>query len=335
MALATHIRARLTLPAICAPMFRVSGPALAQAACASGVIGGLPRHNVRSLPEFEGWLQSIRDGLQEHAAKNPDARIAPLAVNISGRLASDELEAEMELCRRYGVEIIISAMGDPSEIVARAHDWGAMVIHDVTNLRFADKAIRAGVDGLTCIGAGGGGNSGTISHLALIPKIRSIFDGVVVMAGAISTGAAIRAAEVLGADLAYMGTRFIATQEADAPPAYKNLLVSEGAADLTYTPNITGVPCNWLTASLKASGLDPADLPRPSGGIYKRDHLPAGVKPWNNMWSAGQGIELIQDVPSAAELIRRLRAEYVAACSVPDMAETARLVDQALDARAL
>jgi len=325
MPLPTSLRARLTLPAICAPMFRVTGPALVREACKAGVIGGLPRHNARGREEAEAWLKAIRNDLDAHSAKHPDARIGPIAVNVSGKLGSDELKAELELCRRYGVEIIISAMGDPTEIIQRAHAWGAQVFHDVTNLRFAEKAIRAGADGLTCIGAGGGGNSGTISHLALIPKVRSLFDGVIIMAGTISTGAAIRAGEILGADLAYLGTRFIATQEADAPQAYKDLLVSEGASDLTYTRHITGVPSNWLTRSLRDSGLDPENLPRPTGAIYKRDHLPPGVKPWSNMWSAGQGIDLIDDVPTVSDLVARLRDEYVAACRTPDMADVAAL----------
>jgi len=304
-------------------MFRVTGPALVREACKAGVIGGLPRHNARSRDEAEAWLRDIREHLDAHAAEHPEALIGPIAVNVPGKLSSSELKSELELCRRYGVEIIISAMGDPTEIVQRAHEWGALVFHDVTNLRFAEKAILAGADGLTCIGAGGGGNSGTVSHLTLIPKVRSMFGGVVIMAGAISTGAAIRAGEILGADLAYLGTRFIATKEADAPQAYKDFLVSEGAADLTYTRDITGVPCNWLTKSLQEAGLDPADLPRPTGGIYRREHLPAGVKPWSNVWSAGQGIELIDDVPTVAELVVRLRSEYVAACQIPDMAHLA------------
>lgn len=323
MPLPTSLRSRLTLPAICAPMFRVTGPALVREACKAGIIGGLPRHNARGREEAEAWLSGIRDDLDAYSANHPDARVGPIAVNVTGRLSADELKAELELCRRYGVEIIISAMGDPTEIIQRSHDWGALVFHDVTNLRFAEKAIRAGADGLTCIGAGGGGNSGTISHLTLIPKVRSLFDGVVIMAGAISTGAAIRAGEILGADLAYLGTRFIATQESDAPQAYKDLLVSEGAADLTYTRDITGVPCNWLSRSLRDAGLDPANLPAPTGGIYKRDHLPPGVKPWSNMWSAGQGIDLIDDIPTVSDVVARLRNEYVAACRLPDMAYAA------------
>jgi nitronate monooxygenase len=186
---------------------------------------------------------------------------------------------------------------------------------------------------LTCIGSGGGGHSGTISHLALIPRIRAMYDGVIVLAGAVSTGAVIRAGEILGADLAYLGTRFIATQESDAPQAYKELLVSQSSSGLMYTGRIAGVPANWLTESMRLVGLDPENLPEPQGRGMRHDHLPEGVRPWINLWSAGQGIDLIEDILTAAELVRRLRREYVAACEVPDMSEAARLADQALAAQ--
>ena len=334
MALDAALRARLTLPAICAPMFLVTGPALVREACKAGVIGGLPRQNARTFETFEQWLKEIQADLERHRAEHPDARIAPIAVNLATRLPADELKAHLEVCRRYGVEIIISATGDPSELIARVHEWGGQVFHDVTNLRFAEKAIAAGADGLTCIGAGGGGHSGTISHLALIPRVRAMFDGVIVMAGAVSTGAAIRAAEILGADLAYLGTRFIATQEANAPQAYKDLLVSQGSAGLMYTGKIAGVAANWLKESMWLAGRDPEALPEPHGPGMRHDHLPQGVRPWVNLWSAGQGIDLIGDIPPAAQLVRRLRAEYVAACRIPDMAEAADLAERALEASA-
>jgi len=332
MALDPTLRASLTLPAICAPMFLVTGPALVREACKAGVIGGLPRQNARSFERFEAWMAEISDDLGAYRLEHPEARVAPVAVNLATRLPEDELKAHLEVCRRHGVEIIISATGDPSELVARVHDWGGKVFHDVTNLRFAEKAIAAGADGLTCIGAGGGGHSGTISHLALIPQVRAMFDGVIIMAGAVSSGAAIRAAEILGADLAYLGTRFIATTESDAPQAYKDLLVSEGSAGLMYTGKIAGVPANWMAASMRKVGLDPADLPEPLGKGMRHDHLPDGVRPWLNLWSAGQGIDLIRDIPSVAELVGRLRREYIAACEIPDMAEAARLAERALDA---
>jgi nitronate monooxygenase len=323
-----RLRAKLTLPAICAPMFLVSGPELVSAACRAGLVGSLPRQNARGVDVFEQWLRRIRSELDEFADANPGARIGPLAVNLATNFADDELATNLALCERYGVEIIISATGNPTALAKRVHDIGAVIFHDVTTMRFAEKAIAAGVDGLTCIGAGGGGHSGTISHLVLIPKIRSIFDGVIVLAGAVSNGAAVRAAEVLGADLAYLGTRFIATRESSASDEYKSLLLSGSSSDLMYTPEIAGVAANWMIESMRAVGLDPADLPKPVSAGMSHKHLPEGVKPWKNLWSAGQGIDLIDDIPTVAELVSRLRREYVAACDVPDMADVARFVEQ-------
>lgn len=330
MSLDTGLRSRLTLPAVCAPMFRVSSPALVREACKGGLVGALPRQNAKDFATFEAWLGQINEALKVHADENPGARIGPIAVNLS-RLPDDVLVEHLAVCARNGVEIIISAMGDPTELIARVHDWGGMVYHDVTNIRFAEKAIAAKADGLTCIGSGGGGHSGLISHLAFVPRVRAMFDGTIIMAGCISTGAAIRAAEVLGADLAYLGTRFIATQESKAPEEYKAMLVSSAASDLIFTPQVAGGAANWLKPSLVRMGIDPDNLPEiPPGAI--RPELPEGAKPWVTIWSAGQGVELIDDIPPAGELIRRLRREYVAACEVPDMAEVARLVDQASDA---
>jgi nitronate monooxygenase len=332
MALDPAIRARLTLPAVCAPMFLVTGPALVREACKAGLIGGVPRQNARSLEQFDAWLSEVRRDLDAYAAENPGARIGPIAVNLAIRLSGEELRREMEVCRRHGVEIIISVAGDPGPLAAQVHDFGGKVFHDVTNLRFAEKAIAAGVDGLTCIGAGGGGHSGTISHLALIPKIRAMYDGTIIMAGAIGNGAAIRAAEVLGSDLAYVGTRFIATQESDAPAAYKQMLVDESSKGLRYTDAVGGAPANWILESLRLAGLDPDDLPIPQGRGY--DHLPENARPWRDFWSAGQSIDLIEDIPTVAELCARLRREYITACETPDMAEAARLADAALSVRA-
>lgn len=313
MALDETIRSRLTLPAVCAPMFRVSNPALVAAACKAGLVGVLPRQNVRELEQFDAWLGEIGAALEAHRAAHPEARIGPVGVNLS-RMPDDLLAQNLAVCRKHGVELYISAMGDPAELAARAHDVGGKIWHDITTIRFAEKAIAAGVDGLTCIGAGGGGHSGTMSHLALIPRVRAMFGGTIVMAGAIASGAAIRAAEVLGADLAYLGTRFIATKEAGAGADYKDMLASENAAGLIYTAKVAGAPANWLKASLRKHGLDPDALP---------ERPPEGVRPWAELWSAGQGIELIDDVPSVATLVARLRREYVVACALPDMAEAA------------
>lgn len=328
MALDPAIRGRLSLPAVCAPMFLVSGPALVREACKQGLVGAIPRQNARTLAEFDGWLAQIRRELDAWAAEQPSARIGPLAVNLT-RMAPADLTANLELCRRHGVEIIISAAGDPTELAARVHDFGGQVFHDVVNLRFAEKAITAGVDGLTCIGAGGGGHSGTLSPLALAPKVRQMFDGVILLAGAIGHGAAIRAAEVLGADLAYVGTRFIATREANAPDAYKQLLVAETSKGLRYTDALGGPPANWILESIRRAGLDPDDLPSPTRPM-SYDHLPDHAKPWRDLWSAGQSIDLIHDIPTVADLSARLRREYIEACAGPDMSAAARAAQTVL-----
>jgi len=322
LALDPELRACLTLPAICAPMFLVSGPDLVREACKAGVIGGLPRQNARSFEEFEAWLAAISDALDAHR-QTAGGRIGPIAVNLPTRFPDAELRAHFDLFQRHGVKILITVGGDPTAMVRHAHDEGLKVFHDVTSVRFAEKAIAAGADGLTCIGAGGGGHSGTISHLALIRQVRALFDGVIIMAGAVSDGATIRAAEVLGADLAYLGTRFIATRESMAPDAYKAMLVDHTSSDLIYTGDVAGVPANWLTPSLRAVGLDPADLPKPLGRGMRHDHLPETMQPWRDIWSAGQGIDLIHDIPTVAELVTRLRREYVEACRAKDMCEAA------------
>ncbi|WP_439815964.1 NAD(P)H-dependent flavin oxidoreductase [Zavarzinia sp. CC-PAN008] len=325
MALDPDIRSALSIPAICAPMFLVSGPDLVREACKAGVIGGLPRQNARSFEEFSGWLHTINDALSAHrdATGQPTA---PIAVNLATRVPDDELNTHFALCRQTGVKVIISVGGDPTNLIARAHEHGLKVFHDITSLRFAEKAIAAGADGLNCIGAGGGGHSGTISHLALIRNVRAMYDGTIVLAGAVSDGATIRAAEVLGADLAYLGTRFIATTESDAPQEYKDLLVSQTSSDLIYTGKVAGVPANWMVESIRRAGLDPDNLPEPLGRGMRHDHLPDSAQPWKTLWSAGQGIDLIHDIPTTAELVRRLAREYVEACAVPAMVDAARRV---------
>ena len=331
MILDANIRSSVCLPVICAPMFLVSGPDLVREACKAGIMAGLPAQNSRNIEEFDCWLRDINASLTEHAAAG--ARVGPLAVNFGARLSVDELPDYLSICSRYGVTYLITVGRDPTAIVERAHDVGMKVFHDVTSIRFAEKAIKAKVDGLTCIGAGGGGHSGTISHLALIRKIRTMFDGTIIMAGAISDGATIRASEILGADLAYMGTRFIATVESMAPQAYKDMLVSQTSADLAYTGKVAGVPGNWLVASLQRVGLDLSTMPDAPEGAKRHVGLPEHLRPWRDIWSAGQGIDLIYDIPTVSTLVRRLRQEYVAACNIPDMSGVARLVDQADGAR--
>ena len=321
MALAQELRDRLTLPAVAAPMFLCSGVELAAAACNAGIMGSLTRNHCRDVEEFAAQLKAVAERVDRFRDLNPGRKSGPLAVNISTHIEGDEMRAHLALCRRYGARVMITSVGDPTSTVPLVKEAGLIHFHDATSLRFAEKAIAAGVDGIVAIGAGGGGHSGTISHLAFIPQVRAMFDGTVVLAGAVSTGATIRAAEILGADLAYMGTRFIATREASAPDEYKAMLLEGTAADVIYTDAINGMHAMWLKASIKSVGIDLATLPKP----LKRgaDHLPPGAKPWKTLWSAGQGIGLINDIPAVAELVRRLQAEYVAACSLPDMAKAA------------
>ena len=321
MALASEIRDRLTLPAVAAPMFLCSGVELAIEVCKAGLVGSLTRNHCRDLEELEAQLRTVRDALAAFHDQHPDRKIGPLAVNISPTFGPDEMRAHLQACRRHGASIVITSVGNPTDNAPLIHDAGLVHWHDATTLRFAEKAAAAGVDGIVAIGAGGGGHSGVISHLAFIPQIRAMFDGTIVMAGAVTTGATIRAAEILGADLAYMGTRFIATREAAAPEAYKAMILEGTAADVTYTTGVNGLPAMWLKASIRGIGMDPDSLPR----LERRgtDHLPQGVTPWRDIWSAGQGIGLIHDAPSVAELVARLQAEYVAACRTPDMAQAA------------
>jgi nitronate monooxygenase len=321
MSLPTQLVQRLTLPAIAAPMFLCSGVALAAEACKAGIVGSLTRNHCRDMEELRLQLATVAEQLERFAADHPERRIGPLAVNISTNFSNEEMAAHLALCKRYGASIVITSVGDPTTMAPMVHDAGLLHFHDATTLRFAEKAVAARVDGIVAIGAGGGGHAGTISHLAFIPQIRAMFDGIVVLAGAVSNGAIIRAAELLGADLSYLGTRFIATRESSAPDAYKAMLIAGTSADVIYTNAVNGLPASWLKASLRSIGLDPDDLPKVTG--RGTDHLPAGIKPWRDVWSAGQGIGLIHDIPTVAELVHRLQTEYIAACARSDMSKAA------------
>ena len=322
MPLASDIRNSLTLPAFCAPMFLCSSVELAIECRKAGVVGSLTANHCRDLAHLEADLSAVSEAIARFADANPGRKIGPLAVNIAPTKDTDDFRAHLDACKRHGTRIIVTSVGNPTQNAPIVRDTGMLHFHDVTNIRFAEKAAAAGVDGMVAIGAGGGGHAGTISHLAFIPKIRAMFDGTVVMAGAVSTGAVIRAAEVLGADLAYVGTRFIATQESGAPEAYKAMLVEGGVEDVIYTRGVNGMPASWLKASLRSIGLDPDNLIVPEG--RSTEHLPAGKTPWRDIWSGGQGIGLIDDIPTVADLVRQLQAEYVAACALPDMAQAAR-----------
>ncbi len=313
MAFPQALKERMALPVFAAPMFLVSGTELAVACCKAGVIGSLTRNHCRDFEEMIEQLRTVRAALD--AFGDQGGRAAPLAMNISPTFGQDEFARHLTACREFGVDIVVTSVGNPTANAPLVRDHGMLHFHDATTIRFAEKAAEAGVDGIVCIGAGGGGHAGQISHLAFIPQVRSFFDGTIVMAGALSTGAAVRAAEILGADLAYMGTRFIATYESDAPQAYKAMLVEGGAAEVIYTRGVNGLPASWLKASLREIGLDPESLFIPDG--RSTEHLPEGKTPWRDIWSAGQGIALIKDTPSVAELVERLQAEYRTACAVP------------------
>lgn len=322
MALTQDIRDSLTLPVFCAPMFLCSTVELAIACRQAGVIGSLTANHCRDLAELDAQLATVSEATARYSDLHPDRRIGPLAVNISPTKDKEDFRAHLDACRHHGARIIVTSVGNPTENAPIVRDTGMLHYHDVTNIRFAEKAAGAGVDGMVAIGAGGGGHAGTISHLAFIPKIRAMFGGTVALAGAVSTGAVIRAAELLGADLAYVGTRFIATRESGAPDAYKAMLIEGGVEDVTYTRGVNGLPASWLKASLRATGLDPENLFIPEG--RSTDHLPADRAPWRDIWSAGQGIGLIDDIPSVADLVRELQVQYVAACEQPDMVQAAR-----------
>ncbi len=320
MTLDRSLRDRLVLPAFCAPMYLVSGVPLLAAACKAGIIAGTNPRNWRDAGSFESDMLALREDLDTFQAANPHARVGPLATNLNLNASREELDNYLRICKAARVDIVISVRGDPTRLIEQVHENGGVVWHDATSMRFAEKAIRAGADGIIAIGSGGGGHSGTVTPLTLIPQIRSIFDGTIVMAGAVSNGAAIRAAEVLGADLAYLGTRFIATRESGAPEEYKRMIVEAGITDLAYTAAVNGVPANWLLPSLQKHGLDPKG---PTPDRHGSDHLPPGARPWQNLWSAGQGVGLIEDIPSVGELVQRLRREYVQACALPSMAAVA------------
>lgn len=325
MPVPSDLQDRFQVPVIAAPMYHVSSASLAAAACVAGIGGSLARHNHKSNEEFENQLSLVREAVSRSIDQG--GRVpGPLAVNVATQLPEDEIRINLGLAAKYGARIAITSVGDPSRISSIIRDLGLLHFHDVTSMRFAEKAASLGVDGMVAIGAGGGGHAGTISHLVFIPQIRRIFGGTIVMAGAVSHGAVVRAGQVMGADLAYMGTRFIATQEAEVDEAYKAMLVDGTEADVVYDSGVNGMPASWLKASLRSIGLDPAAMP-----VLKQRgtaHLPAGTMPWRDVWSGGQGIGLIHDIPSVAELVERLTQEYDAACAIPPSRKTTPSVEQ-------
>ena len=301
---------QLVLPVIAAPMFIVSGPALVVASCAAGVIGSFPATNANRADEgLAGWLLEI----EAAAARGRAAGrfVAPHAVNIIVHKSNANLDADIATVAEHRVPIVITSVGAPGDIAKEVHAYGGLVFHDVINMRHARKAVGAGVDGLILVSAGGGGHAGTINPFALVTEARAAFEVPLILSGAISNGRGVRAARVLGADFAYLGTRFIATQEANADDDYKRMIFESGASDITYTPEFSGIPGSYLTKSILASGLDPADLAL-AGQKVERDYQSGRDRPkaWAVVKSAGQGVGAITDAPPVAELVARLKAEY-------------------------
>jgi nitronate monooxygenase len=301
----------LSLPVIGSPLFLISNPDLVIAQCKAGIVGSFPALNARPAHVLEEWLIRIKGELGEHNARHPDKPAAPFAVNQIVHRSNERLAADLDLCVKHQVPIMITSLGARVEVNEAAHSYGGITLHDVISNEFAHKAIEKGADGLIAVAAGAGGHAGTISPFALIQEIRAWFDGPLILSGAIATGGAILAAQAMGADLAYIGSAFIATEEANAAPEYKAMLVESAAADIVYTSAITGVAGNYLRPSLVRAGLDPDNLPAPAAGAMSFGE--GGKRAWKDIWGSGQGIGAVREVVPAAELIARLGREYQAA----------------------
>ncbi|MCA0327313.1 MAG: nitronate monooxygenase family protein [Proteobacteria bacterium] len=305
---------RLKFPVIGSPLFIISNPKLVIAQCTSGVVGSMPALNARPASQLEEWLAEITEALAAWDKAHPDNPAAPFAINQIVHKSNDRLEHDMQLCAKYKVPIVITSLGARTDINEAVHGWGGIVLHDIINNAFAKKAIEKGADGLIAVAAGAGGHAGVKSPFALIQEIRAWFDGPVALSGAIATGGAILAAQAMGADLAYIGSAFIATEEARASDAYKQAIVEGTSDDIVYSNLFTGVHGNYLKPSIRAAGLDPDNLPEsdPSkmsfgGGEGSKS------KAWKDIWGCGQGIAAVDKVVPARELVARLAREYQAA----------------------
>ncbi len=314
MAIHKHIEDNISMPVIGAPLFLVSGPDLVIAQCKAGIIGSFPALNARPQHVLEEWIVRIKTELAEYQKQNPDAKVAPFAVNQICHGSNDRLMQDMETCVKHEVPIIITSLRPPAEVVEAAHSYGGLVYHDVISVRHAKKAAEQGVDGLILVCAGAGGHAGALSPFALLREVKKWFDGTVILSGSIGDGHAVASAIALGADFAYLGTRFIATEEANADPEYKKMLEASAAEDIVYSSLFTGVHGNYLKPSIKNAGLDPDNLPDAdkasmnfgSGGN-------TDSKAWKDIWGSGQGIGAIKDSPSVAELVGRIKSEYQSA----------------------
>jgi len=303
---------RLRLPVIGAPLFIVSNPKLVIAQCTAGIVGSFPALNARPASQLDEWIHEITEALAEHDRKHPDAPSAPFAVNQIVHRSNDRFEQDMEVCAKWKVPIVITSLGAREELNRAVHGWGGITLHDIIDDRFARKAVEKGADGLIAVACGAGGHAGRWSPFALVQEIRKWFDGPLILSGAIATGGAVLAAEAMGADLAYIGSPFIATPEARASDEYKESIVASGAADIVNSSLFTGIPGNYLRSSIVAAGLDPDNLPSGTPELMKFQSE-SGAKAWRDIWGSGQGIGVIDKVRPAGELVARLAEEYRAA----------------------
>lgn len=301
----------MTLPVICSPMFIVSSPALVIEQCKSGVIGSMPALNARPAELLDDWLAQISETLDDVRNKEPGRKVAPYAINQIIHASNDRLDNDMQTCAKHKVPMIITSLRAPDDVVRHVHEWGGLVFHDVTTIRHAEKALEAGVDGLILVASGAGGHAGKLSPFAILPEVRKFFDGPIALSGSITTGSSILAARALGADFAYIGTRFIASHEANADERYKKMIVESSAKDILYTPFFTGIPGNYLTPSIIASGLNPENLTEEEK--LATNFGSTRVKPWKDIWGAGQGVGSIDSVESTADIVKNMKQEYEAA----------------------
>ena len=304
------LRAQTRLPVIGAPMFLVSGPQLVVAQCAAGIIGTFPSLNARPQEQLHDWITRIEDGVAAARRADSAARVAPYGVNLIIHPSNPRWQGDLAICAERRVPLLITSLHAPEAVVKAAHAYGGLVYHDVTNVRHAKRALEAGADGLILVAAGAGGHAGQVNPIALVNEIRAFYDGPLALSGCISHGKDILAAQILGCDFAYMGTRFIATQESLAGDAYREMVLAAQAADVTYTPYFSGVPANYLSASIVAAGLDPVVLA--NNGVAPPANMDKNSrpKPWKDVWSAGQGVGAAQEILAVGELVGQLEAEY-------------------------
>ncbi len=308
MSLPALLKNSLRLPAIGAPLFIISNPELTLAQCKAGIVGSFPALNARPPEVLEQWLARVTEELAAYRVAHPAEKVAPFAVNQIVHSSNDRLQHDLDLCVKYRVPILITSLRAPDAVVEAAHSYGGLVYHDVTNIKHAHRALAAGVDGLILVAAGAGGHAGRLSPFALVPEVRAFYDGTIILSGSIATGDAILATQAIGADLAYLGTRFIASAEANAGEAYKQMIVDSRGEDIIYSNLFTGVHGNYLRGSIANAGLDPDALPESDKNAM---NFGSGrTKAWRDIWGAGQGVGQIHDVLPAAAIVDRLEREY-------------------------